>query len=216
MGGGALRSSLNDMKKYVRMLLGEGAGENGTRILGRYSAREMKKPVQLYWHQQYYGYGLSTRFEDDLTLVGHGSGMTGISNTMLFSPELEAGVLVFCNTSNVPASEIAAGAMRLLNGKPPVRRFSLTETAWTAETVEAACGTYLSGEGVRIEIYRKSDGIGLRLNGAEQSVRTVGREMLVILAPHTAADLILCRDTEDRILGVRYGGRIVPKGEGRG
>ena len=81
---------------------------------------------------------------------------------------------------------------------------------------EAACGTYLSGEGVRIEIYRKSDGIGLRLNRAEQSVRTVGREMLVILAPHTAADLILCRDAEDRILGVRYGGRIVPKGEGRG
>lgn len=211
MGGGALRSTVNDMKKYVRMLLAEGTGESGARILGRYWVREMRKPIQFYRHQQYYGCGLSTRFEDDITVVGHGGGMTGISNMMLFSPELEAGVLVFCNTSNVPVAEIAAAAMRLMNGRPPVRRFDFGDVPWTAETVEAACGTYRSGEGVRIELCRKGGGIGVTLDGAEQSVRTVGREMLVLPAPHTAADLILCRDTEGRIMGVRYGGRIVPR-----
>lgn len=211
MGGGALRSTIGDMKRYVRMLLGEGTGENGARILGRYYVREMQKPVQFYRFQQYYGYGLSTRFMDDLTVVGHGGGMTGISNMMLFSPELEAGVLVFCNTSNVPVSEIAAAAMRLLNGRAPVRQPEYTETAWSAETVEDACGTYRSDEGTLLEIYRKDAGIGLRLDGAEQSIRIVGREMLLILAPHTASDLILCRDAENAVMGVRHGGRIVPR-----
>jgi CubicO group peptidase (beta-lactamase class C family) len=214
MGGGALRSTVDDMKKYVRMLINEGAGENGVRILGRYYVREMKKPAQFYRHQQYYGYGLSIRFMDDITIIGHGGGMTGISNMMCFSPELEAGVNVFCNTTDVPVSEIALAAMRLLNGKAgkkPRWEPEFTDTPWTKKTIGDALGLYKSDEGSTFEVYEKAGGVGLRLDGEEKTIRTVGGETLLIAAPHTQADFILCRGSDGGVIGARHGGRIIPK-----
>ncbi len=213
MGGGAMRSTVGDMKKYVRMFLNEGTGENGAEILTPYSVREMRKPVQFYRHRQYYGCGLATRFMDDITAVGHGGGLTGVSSAMLFSPELEAGVLVLCNTTDVPVSEIADAGLRLLNGRKPVREPDFADTGWTQETLRAACGFYRSGEGTLFEIHDREGRPGLRLDGKEQTVRTVGREMLIVVSPHTTSDLILCRNPDGNVWGVRYGGRIVPKGE---
>jgi hypothetical protein len=181
--------------------------------LDRYYLREMKKPIQFYRYQQYYGYGLATKFMDDITVIGHGGSLTGIANMMLFSPELEAGALVFCNTTGVPSAAIADAAMRLLNGRKLFKTPDFMDVEWSAETVEAALGFYRSDEDSTFEIYKKDGSVGLRLNDTEQAIRTVGKEMLLVAAPYAAADLILCRNSDGSVMGVRYGGRIIPKEE---
>ncbi len=83
MGGGAVKSTLADMKQYLRMYLRGGVGPRGNRVLSEYGIREMGKPRQQYRFQEQYGYGLSVQQLDEITVIGHGGSMTGISTSSL-------------------------------------------------------------------------------------------------------------------------------------
>ena len=65
-GGGAMKSTLNDLKKYLGMYLNLGKAADGTRILSEYGVREMCKPRQAYGAFGNYGYGVSMKQLDDL------------------------------------------------------------------------------------------------------------------------------------------------------
>ena len=211
-GGGAMKSTLADLKKYVAMYLNKGMGRNGTQILSQYGIEEMCKPRQIYRHQSYYGYGLSIDQLDDMTVIGHGGSLPGVSSNISWSYEADAAVIVLCNTSGVPVSLIADGAMRMYHGLSPVRgRAAWQEEPWSQETMEQAAGMYISGEGSQVELYQKEDGsLGMRLNEQEQNVIPVSPYTAVICGKRSDGMISLYR-RNGNIFAIRYGGRMIPK-----
>ena len=212
MGGGAIKSTITDLKKYTRMFLSYGVGESGKEVLGSYYVKEMFKPKHLYRFQQHYGYGLSTQFTDDITVIGHGGSLTGVSSMFQWSKELGVGVLVLCNTSEVPVGVIADAAMKLAMGKDPdVQSQPYTQQAWDKETVNAAVGRYESAEGIVVEIVCEGNELTLEFNGTALKTRQARGDILLIDRPHNTADLILCRNVKGEVWGIRVGARIIPK-----
>lgn len=212
-GGGAMKSTIADMKKYLAMYLNLGKGLDGVRIVDEYSIREMVKPRQFYRSQNYYGYGLSTKHMDDLTIVEHGGSLPGVSSNISWSYELGIGIVVLCNTSGVPVGAIADAAMKLCNGKNPVnRRDTYTPCNWPDSVTASACGTYISGEGIVLELYKKEDGTaGLKTDGKEQNLIPVNSSEAIIRNKMTDGYLQLCQNEADGIFAVRYGGRMIPR-----
>ena len=211
-GGGAMKSTLADLKKYLTMYLNEGTGLNGKHILDAYGIHEMCKPRQVYRPQSYYGYGLSIEQLDDLTIIEHGGALPGVSSNIAWSYEADAAVIVLCNTSGVPVSLISNAAMRVYNGKSPiVKRDTYQEKPWEEETIKEAVGVYASGEGTNIELFRKENGeIGMRLEGKEQVMIPVNPYMAIIRGKMSDGNLSLYW-RNGHVFAIRYGGRMIPK-----
>lgn len=212
MGGGAMKSTLSDLKKYVSMYINNGLSIDDKRILGEEKAREMSKPKLYYKPFSYYGFGLATKYIDDIAVSEHGGSLPGVSSNISFSPDIEKGVIVLCNTSNVPVHRIADAAMRLINGKCPLQEEPYETICWEKEMIALAKGIYDSGEGSVIEIYEKEDTVGVKLNGEEKDAAPVQPHMLMVKAPLSGSPLsILIKDK--KVWAIRFGGRIIPKAE---
>lgn len=212
MGGGAVKSTLGDMKQYLRMYMQGGMGPAGRRVLSEYGVREMAKPRQHYRYGQWYGYGLARQELDEITQIGHGGSMTGISSYFAWSPQLGIGVVVLCNTTGVPASLVADEALRWFNGKPmPTPRKQWEDAGWSPAQVAAACGTYYSAEGTTLELYDQGGKIGLRANGQEKACIAAADDMLILPGPFSDSDILLLQDGARGVWGLRFGGRILSR-----
>lgn len=211
-GGGAMKSTLADLKKYLAMYLNEGTGLNGAHILDEYGIHEMCKPRQIYRPQSYYGYGLSIEHLDNLTVIEHGGALPGVSSNISWSYEADAAVIVLCNTSSVPVSLIADGVMRVYNGKSPiVTRDKYQEEPWDPKTLQEAAGWYRSGEGTEVELYQKEDGcLGMRLEGKEQTILPVSPYMAIVRGKMSDGNVSLYW-RGGHVFAIRYGGRMIPK-----
>ena len=144
--------------------------------------------------------------------IGHGGGFTGIDNMFQWSPELDCGVIVLCNTSEFTAAAIAGAAMKLAMGKDSkAYEKPYTYEKWNKATLNSAIGFYKSGKGAAYEIDYKNDKINLKLNGEEVDVYPVRKDILLIKKPYNTTDLILCKNNEGMVWGVRVNGRIIPK-----
>lgn len=212
-GGGAMKSTLNDLKKYLVMYLNQGKALDGTRILSSYRVREMCKPRQIYGGNGYYGYGLSIKRLDDLTIMEHGGALPGVSSNIAWSYEADAAVIILCNTSNVPVSLISNALMKVYNGKSPIEKRDIwQETPWSEKTKQDAVGTYISGEGTAAELYLKEDGsLGIRDDGNEKELITVSPYTAIVRNHHSDLFIRLIRDEERGVYGMAYGSRLIPK-----
>lgn len=212
-GGGAMKSTLNDLKKYLTMYLNEGQSPDGTRILSGYRVREMCKPRQPYGAFGSYGYGLSMKQLDDLKVVEHGGSLPGVSSNIAWSYEAGAAVIVLCNTSGVPVSLISNALMRMYNGKNPVEKRDVwQETTWDEETVRGAAGNYISGEGTKAELYVKEDGtIGAREEGVERDIIPVSPRTAIVRNKYSDLFIRLISSEEKGIYAIAYGSRLIPK-----
>ncbi len=211
MGGGALKSTLRDMKKYLFMLMNGGVGPQGQRILSPRSLREMTKPrIPTKW-QQFCGYGLMVSFLKDCTVIRHGGSLTGVSSHLAWSPELGCGVIVLCNTSDVPVSLVADGALRWCAGWDPRPEDPWTDRPWDPETIAQACGCYRSDEGGLVEISPSGTGIAVKVAGEELPVRMVQSDLAVMSAGMARPQLRLMRLQGQDIDALRLEERILSK-----
>ena len=212
-GGGAMKSTLNDLKKYLVMYLNEGKTLDGTRILNSTGIREMCRPRQDYGAFGYYGYGLSMKRLDDLKVVEHGGSLPGVSSNIAWSNEAEAAVIVLCNTSGVPVRLISDALMRMYNGRNPMdKRDVWQETSWDEETIREAAGVYVSGEGTRAELYRKEDGsLGARENGKEIPIIPVSPKTAIVRNKYSDLFIRLIQSESRGIYAIAYGSRLIPK-----
>lgn len=212
MGGGVLKSTLNNMKNYIRMHLSEGLAPSGQRVLSEYSIREMHKPHQVYSLQEYYGYGLSIHHMGDVVCIGHGGSLHGVSSNLQFSPQLGLGVMVLCNQTGVPVAGIAEAAMRWFAGLPLEKPDIFVDTPWTGRQLKDAVGVYRSGEGTVCEIFDKDGVPGVRVDGREVTARPVEPNVLEVGdSPDSRGLMITLRSEERGIYAVRYGARLIPK-----
>lgn len=213
MGGGAVKSTVRDMKKYVRMYMGEGLTPSGDVLVGRGKILKMCMPRQEYHYGQWYGYGLSQKRIGGLTIWGHGGSLTGISNYMAWEPRLCLGVLVFCNTTRIPASHVADMAFRWITGMGLEEEPFLPTIPWSRELQKKAEGLYESGEGVQVRLTVKDEGIYMEAGGQPVPCRMILPGILETSAPLVTDDLILMENDAKEVFGVRFRGRILPRAE---
>lgn len=212
-GGGAMKSTLNDLKKYLAMYLNEGKSLEGTRILSQFGIREMCKPRQPYGAFGNYGYGLSMKQLDDLKVVEHGGSLPGVSSNIAWSYEAGAAVIILCNTSGVPVSLISNALLKAYNGKNPIEKRDVwQECPWDREVVLAAAGIYSSGEGTKAELYMKEDGsIGAREEGVEKNIIPVSPYTAIVRGKYSDLFVRLIHNEERGIYAIAYGSRLIPK-----
>ncbi len=215
-GAGALRSTLADMKKVVTMYLNRGKAPNGERLLSWEGVQTMCKPSIEYRPESWYCMGLATKKLDDLTIVEHGGSQLGVSSNMSWSYEAGAGVIVLCNTSDVPVSAIADAAMRMYHGRNPVdMREMYHDNPWTEKTVKAAIGSYSTDEGQVqnsvVEIFEEDGIVGLRADGKVQSFIMVNEIVGLVRGFAKDGYVKLFKDGDGNVFAIGYGGRMLRK-----
>ena len=211
-GGGAMKSTLKDLKKYLAVYLNEGKSLSGQRILSSYSIREMVKPRQPYGHNGSYGYGLSSSLVSGMLVHGHGGSLPGVSSNIAFSYDNDCAVIVLCNTSGVPVSVISDVLIRMYAGLSPVDQRETFSHPWSDELVEAVTGSYASGEGTSFEIFRRPDGTpGLRQEGAEKELLTTSPYTALVRNKYTDTPVRPVFNEEKGVFAVRFGSRLIPK-----
>lgn len=210
MGGGAIKSTIHDMKKYVRMYIREGMADH-IRIVSRKAVQEMCRPRQEYHYGQWYGYGLAEKRIGNLTIWGHGGSLTGISNFMAWEPRLGIGVLVFCNTTGVPAAKVAEKCIRWaaeMEQEPPDEG---PVKDWDPEMRRKVSGLYESGEGVKVKLDEKDGKINMTVGGQKTACRMILPGLLEVKEPVGTDDLMVMENDQGEVFGVRFRGRIIPK-----
>lgn len=213
-GGGALKSSLGDMLKYAAMYLNEGKGVNGARIVDSYSIQEMCRPRQVVKPGVYYGYGLERKQLLDMTVLEHGGSLPGVSSNFSFCPEADLGVVVLCNTMDVPVYAVAEAALRAACGleiRPePLKR---PPYQWTEEEIKKLAGRYQSGEGDAFVLTEKDGGLSMELNGKEIDLKPAYPWQGYVRKKYTDVYLTGIRGEDGNVVGVRYGSRMFPREE---
>jgi CubicO group peptidase (beta-lactamase class C family) len=212
-GGGAMKSTLRDMVKYIAMYLNEGKGLNGTRIVSEYAVREMEKPRQFYCPGGWYGYGLCLKTLEGMQIYEHGGSLPGVSSNISWSYDAQAGIMVLCNTMDVSTGVIADAAMKMYIGKDPsIENKEYQAIKWSPESIDAVCGDYVMGEGEQFSLYKKEDGgIGMTQNGSEKEIIPVSPYMIRIKGRYVDGFVQIMHDEERGIWGGRCGSRIYPK-----
>ncbi len=211
-GVGAMKSTICDLKKYLVSYLNEGKGANGASVLQQSSVIQMCNPKLLYRPQVYYGYGLSIHQLDELTVIGHGGSLPGVSSDISWSYEADAAIIVLCNTSNVSVARISEAMMRTYIGKSPIAtRDKYQENVWSEKTMKAATGVYNSGEGTIVELYVDENGIlAAKEGGSPISIIAVNPYMAMVRNKFSDIHIMLYWKNET-VFAIRYGGRMIPK-----
>ena len=211
-GGGSLKSTLSDMKKYVTMYLREGIGANGTRVLSESGIHEMLRPKMKSGPHADYCFGLTAKEVSGLPVYEHSGDLPGVSSCICFSYEADAAVIVLCNTTDVPASCAAEAVMRVYcGGQPAAAKVDYKEEPWSRETMADAVGVYDCGEGYGVVIYEREDGgLGIRADGNERIAIPVSQNLAMLSGKYADGFVKLCRKS-GKVFAVQYGSRMLPK-----
>lgn len=212
-GGGALKSTLGDMLKYVSMYLNEGKSQDGTQVIDRDSIEEMCRLRQIVKPGVYYGYGLEMSQMEDMVLVEHGGSLPGVSSNLCFCPQKGIGVIVLCNTMDVPVYSIGTMALRLYCGLPlEAERTEHTPRSWSKEEKRELAGDYVSGEGDRFSIKELENGeLSMEVNGTPVEMKSVYPWQGMVRKKYSDVYLTAFRDENGKVFAARYGSRIFPK-----
>lgn len=210
-GGGALKSTLHDLKHYLAMYLNEGSFD-GRELIAPYYVREMIKPRQYYKPGAYYGYGLASRFIGDLPIVQHGGSLPGVSSNIAFSPEAGLAAIVLCNTCDVPVGYISDLLWEdQLGLELAPLRSKHQRRDWTPEFKQEIAGHYPSGEGDTLELKLTDGEIQLTVNGQVKDLLPIYPREGVVIGKYGDTYLQFIADQQRGVYAARYGSRIFPK-----
>ncbi|MCE5197019.1 MAG: beta-lactamase family protein [Negativicutes bacterium] len=210
MGGGSLKSTLADLERYVTMWLNHGRYAGG-RLLSDTGIGEMQKQRQTYSHHVGYGFALQTFALDDITVIGHGGSLTGVSTAILWSDDLAMGVIVLCNTSGVPVMNLAKAMIKWCNQhnpKEPMTVFQHRE--WSQAQKQAACGSFVSGEGSVLTISLNAEQqLQVLLEGEALTLDTVLPDLALAQTKLVKSEIRFLRRADESVWAVGNGGRIL-------
>lgn len=207
LGGGALKSTFNDMMRYTRMFLGATSPPLPMAWLD-----EMTTPRVSTRKGLGYGYALTTGDLGDLRYAGHSGGLTGVSSFFGFSRASGLGVVVLCNTGGVPASSIGIAALRLAHGlyPDPILRHEPVGT-WSDAVIRNSLGEYASEEGDRMTLIRRGDEVLIEMDSETFPCLIVDEDALIILNRMEEQYCRLLRNPDGHAWGITRGSRILPR-----
>ena len=205
-GGGAMKSTLNDLKKYLTMYLHE--GEN---VCDKESIAEMLKPRIPFGIDGYYGYGLYTQKIGPYQIFQHGGSLPGVSSNILFSYDAGCAVIVLCNTSGVPVSRISDSLFMAYTGLNKDDLPAYPEHSWPAETQAEIQGEYQSGEGTAFTIRQENGRLILKSEDGEKAIQPISDRLAIVRGKWSDTVLEPITNEKRGLFAVRYGSRVIPK-----
>lgn len=211
LGGGALKSTFNDLMTYTRMFMNNGK-INGNQFLASSILKEMTGKQISYSENLGYGLGLMVGSLDTFNYIGHSGGLTGVSSFFGYSKEIKKGVVVLCNTGAVPASSIGIAALRLANDEYPDYKTNHYDTAhWSEKIVQNTLGLYESQEGDKIIIESHKDGIQAIIGDEVFSCRIINEDLMLIQNKMEENNCRILRDSHGKAWALYRGLRIIPR-----
>lgn len=211
LGGGALKSTFNELMTYTRLYLNNGQVK-GREIISSKWIDEMTKVRTAYKEHQGYGYGLVIGDLDDVHYTGHSGGLTGVSSFFGFCRESGKGVVVLCNTGGVPATSIGIAALRLAHNQYPDYKVGKYEDSlWSKEMIDHTIGLYESEEGDSVEIKACDDGVKAIIGGKELKCRIIREDLILIKNKLEENYCKILRHKTGKASGAYLGARIIPR-----
>lgn len=158
---GFLRSTVRDMLRYMEIFRTGGMG-----IIAPDSVREMMQPHAYVDDGLWYGYGLAVRPDyQGLTVVEHGGSVKGVSAHFVYMAEAGLTGAALANMQYVPTGLALLGAVNEAAGIPVETRWTVWSPAPAELPLEAYAGTYVTDDGVRMDVTVDGDGLLLAASG---------------------------------------------------
>ncbi|HEX7000300.1 MAG TPA: serine hydrolase domain-containing protein, partial [Trueperaceae bacterium] len=219
LGGGMLKSTLADLRAYVRFHLAAGGGDETTAAkVGVHPATVRKMGAGRAWAGPGTRYGLGLQRNDDYrghAIVSHGGGLKGVSSRIGWAPELGVGAVVLCNLGGVPSERIWTMALNAYLGLP-LEAASYEPKPYDASEAEVrdVLGSFASGEPYgRLRLFRDESG-GLRAATGEPAAEVpafmAGVDEVALQYPEYAAPVTLLR-RNGRVWAAHQGLRVLRK-----
>lgn len=219
LGGGMLKSTLADLREWVRVLMGS---ERPRLTVDAVRVRAMTPDAAAgaAWAGPASHYGLGLRSEDagELTFVGHGGSLKGVSSQIAWAPQLGVGVVVLSNMAGLPSMKMASMAINAYAGRPATEAlYDPAPYSGTAEDRVAVLaellGSYASGEPYgRLKLYEDDAG-ELRAAVGEPAellpAFLVSPDEVAVRYPEYLAPVTFLRRADGAVWAAHQGSRVL-------
>lgn len=105
---GALKSSANDMARFLQVLLADGVAPDGSSVVSSASIETMWEPAL-----EGYAMGWEVGSVDDVPYLAHEGSFDGFLSLIMVAPDLDLGLVVLTN-ADTAATDLLSAAPRLL------------------------------------------------------------------------------------------------------
>jgi CubicO group peptidase (beta-lactamase class C family) len=215
--GGALKSTLADLRRYVRFLMDpRRAPELGVQPehIRRMGTGTVWSGVGLR-----YGLGLNELLAPyGGTVIGHDGGLKGVSSRIGWLPSTgnqpRVGAVVLTNLAGVPVDLLHLAGMNAVTGMPlGARAYVPAEYSPSESEYARVLGSYASGEPYgRVRLYRRDDG---ELRAAvgdpveDLPAALVGPDEVAVTGAFKTFPLRMVLDDASEVIGVFHGSRVL-------
>lgn len=211
-GGGALRSTARDLLQYVRALM---RLEDAPLGVSATLARGMRSALANISPNMYYGYGLEIIApHHNVTLIGHGGSLKGVSSFIGYVPELNIGGVILTNVAGVPSERTWLTGINAYMGAPlGYGSFVPKPYPVSIEHIHELAGSYQSGEpwGRATFTITPNHTLVAEVGSPPErgEVLFVGEDHAAIELPRGPAEVVLLRDSHGKLIGIRQGLRVL-------
>jgi len=212
-GAGSIKSTIADLTKYILLFLNEGK-LNDIKIIDKYFIKEMIKPRISFNHNLYYCYGLQLSEIEYRRYICHSGSLPGVSSSISFCPEEQLGIIILCNTMDVPVNLLNKALFNLIIGKNElIDNPKLPRIIWNRDLLTDIQGQYIlrEDEEDNFIIQMKDNNLYLVNKGKEKEVIPVFENEAIIKGKLKDKFLFLIKNEENKIFGIRYGTRVFKK-----
>lgn len=214
-GGGALKSTLADLRRYTRFLMApQRAGELG---LTAEALREMASGTAWCGVNSSYGLGLqATTTSSGVQVRGHGGGLKGVSSHFDWLPDQGVGVVVLTNLGGQPSGLMALAGINAVTGVD-VAEPAYRAAPYTPEPgeIDDLLGSYASGEPYgRLRLYLTAAGelrAEVGLPAEDLAVTMAGPDELALDSRWQQQPVSVLRDSAGAVSGVFQGLRVLAR-----
>lgn len=210
---GFLKSTVNDMLKFTEMIRNEGKVGH-TQILSPESVTDMTTPYIQCEQETWYGYGV-TIVPDffGYKLVHHGGDIKGVTAHMGILPEIGLTGIALANIAGAPSSKLLFGALADYLGKPvDASHLHVEVVARIPEQLKEYEGTFLSGEGMKLELYVENEKLHVAASGLPaMGLKPIGKDLFLCTMRETDFTVRFVRNEDNNINRIAFAFRQIPK-----
>lgn len=212
---GFLKSTVNDMLQFAEIIRNDGM-VGDMRILSPESVASMTTPYIECEKGTCYGYGLMIIPDFfGYKLIQHGGDIKGVAAQMNILPEIGLTGISLANVAGAPSSKLLFGAFASYLGKPiDATHLNVEFVDLALESLKEFQGTFISGDGLKIEFYVEDDSLHLAATGlADAVLHPIGDDQFLFTMKEMDSIIHFMRDEDKQIDRIEFAFRQIPKVE---
>ncbi|WP_042222282.1 serine hydrolase domain-containing protein [Oceanobacillus manasiensis] len=178
---GFIKSTLNDMLKFMEVIRNEGK-VGSARILSTESVKVMTTPYMQCSHDTYYGYGVMIIPDFfGYKLIHHGGDIKGVTAQMGILPELGLTGISLANLAEAPSSKLLFSAFAGNLGKPTdASHLNVEIVDIPHESLKEFEGTFVANDGITSTFYLENDELYVTIPGfATRVLKPIGNDQFL-------------------------------------